>query len=142
MIAPGRDRCLGDVLRAKARTLQIDVQHLVPIALGHFEEAHARKHTGVVDQNVDRTEPLLDGRYHGPHLLQPAHIGLDEECAPTAGAYLIGDTLRRALVIEPVDRHVGARSGKFACHRATDPLLRARDQNHLVGQLHFHPPRM
>jgi hypothetical protein len=70
-------------------------------------------------------------------LLYPAHVGLDQDRAPALGAYLVGDTLGGASVIEPVDRYIGTRRGKFARHRAADPLLRPRDQNDLASQLHI-----
>jgi len=38
--------------------------------------------------------------------------------------------LRGSVVIEPVACHVGASGSKFQRHRAADPLLRPRDQNH------------
>jgi len=36
------------------------------------------------------------------------------------GTHLVGDILGRALVVEPVDRHIGARFSKFARQRGTD----------------------
>jgi hypothetical protein len=51
-------------------------------------------------------------------------------------AYSIEDAFRSALVIEPVDRDLGTRNGKFDRHRAADPLLRSGDQDHLAGALH------
>jgi hypothetical protein len=39
-----------------------------------------------------------------------------------------------SFVIEPVDRNVGTGGSKF--HRAADPLLRPRDQNHFARELH------
>jgi hypothetical protein len=52
-------------------------------------------------------------------------------------AHSIGDAFRSALVIEPVDRDIGTRRGKFDRHRAADPLLRPCDQDHLAGALHL-----
>jgi hypothetical protein len=48
-----------------------------------------------------------------PHSLYLAHVGLDQDRASTAGVYLVGCTLGGAIVIEPVDRHVGASGSKF-----------------------------
>jgi hypothetical protein len=56
------------------------------------------------------------------------------------GAHLIGDTLSRTLVIEPIDRHVGAPCRKLARHGDTDPLLRPGDHNHLARKLQFQIP--
>src|SRR5712671_3861047 len=41
----------------RPRALQVDVQHLVPVALRHFEEGDPREHPGIVDQHVDRIGP-------------------------------------------------------------------------------------
>jgi len=124
----------------KHEPLQVDVQDMVPVALRHFEERDAGKHSGVVDQNVDRAEPFLGGRNHRPHLLQLPQICLDQHRSPSARVYRIGNPLGGAVVIEPVDRDVGPNRGKFQCHSATDPLLRPRDQNHFAGQLHVSVP--
>jgi hypothetical protein len=78
----------------------------------------------------------LGRQHHCFDLLYPAHIGLDQGRAPALGAYLVSNTLGGAIVIEPVDRHVGAHRGKFARHRTADPLLRPRDQNDSTSQLH------
>jgi len=45
-----------------------------------------------------------------------------------------------SVVIEPVDRDVGASSCKFQHHSAADPLLRPRDQNHLASELNVQIP--
>ena len=42
------------------------------------EEGHAGKHSGVVDKNVDRAEPLSGSSHQRLHLLQQADIGLDQ----------------------------------------------------------------
>jgi len=108
-----RDHRLCDGLRAEARALQVDVQHVVPLALRHFEEWDAGEHRGVVDQDVDRAEPLLGGRHHRLHLFHLADICLDQNRPPSAGAYLIRNTLGGPLIIEPVDRDVGACGSKL-----------------------------
>ena len=75
-------------------------------------------------------------------MFYPSHVRLDQNRAPSAGAYLIGNTLCGGIVIEPVDRDVGAGGGKFQRHRAADPLLRPSDQNHLASQLHVQIPSL
>jgi len=138
--SPGRDHRLGDVLRAEARTLQVDIQDMVPVTLCHLEEGDARKYPRVVDQNVDGAEPILDGRHHGLNLLYLAHVRSDQDLPPSAGAYLIGDALGSSLVVEPIDRHVGASRGKLQRHRAADALLRPGYQNHLASEIHVEAP--
>jgi hypothetical protein len=51
--------------------------------------------------------------------------------APSAGAYLVGNTAGGNIAIEPVDCHVGASSSKLQRHSAADPLLSSRDKDHL-----------
>jgi hypothetical protein len=45
-----------------------------------------------------------------------------------------------SFVIEPVDRNIGTGGSKFQGHRAADPLLRPRDQNHFARELHAQIP--
>jgi hypothetical protein len=61
---------------------------------------------------------------------------VDGQRTPPVIAHLIGDAFRCALVIEPIDCNICARSGKFDRHRAPDPLLRPSDQDYLAGALH------
>jgi hypothetical protein len=76
------------------------------------------------------------------HLPDLAEVCLDQDRAPTASAYPIGETFGGAIIIEPVERHVGTSRSKFQRHCAADALLCARDQNHLASELHTQPPRM
>jgi hypothetical protein len=49
---------------------------------------------------------------------------------------VIGNAVRSGFVVQPVDCDVGAGSSKFHCHCATDPLLRARNQDDPASALH------
>ena len=133
---PGRNHRSGDSLRAEARALQIDVEDVIPVTFRHLQERDAREHSGIVDQNLDRPEPPLGGGHHRLRLLDISDVCLDGQCTPSMAAHFIGDGVRSALVIEPVDRDVGTRSGKFDRHCAADPLLRPSDQDHLASALH------
>jgi len=74
----------------------------------------------------------LGGWHDRLHLLDPAHVCLGQDRASTAGVYLVGNTLRGTVVVELIDRHVGASGSKFQRDSAAGPLLRPRDQNHLA----------
>jgi hypothetical protein len=78
--------------------------------------------------------------HHCLHLRYLAHVGLDQNRAPSAGPHLTGDTLGGTVVVEPIDRDVGASCGKLQRHRAADPLLRPCDQNHPASELHIQLP--
>jgi hypothetical protein len=131
-----RNHRFGHSLRAEARALQINVENVIPVAFRHLQKQDAREHAGIVDQNVDRPEPLLDGRHHRLRLHDTRNVGLDRQRALSVTTHLIGGALRSAFVIEPVNRDIGARQSKFDRHRAADPLLRPRDQDNLAGALH------
>ena len=118
---------------AKAGALQVNVEHVIPIAFAQFEKRHAREHPSIVDEHVDRAEPLLDRRYHRLDLAEPAQIGAHGQRAPAGGADLIGDALRGGLVVEPVDRDVGSCPGAAQGDGPPDPLLRPGHQNDLAG---------
>ena len=58
MTAPGllrRDQRLGHGDGREAAGLEIDVEHVVPVALAHLEQRHARIDAGIVDQDVGRS---------------------------------------------------------------------------------------
>jgi hypothetical protein len=143
MIDPGpsrRDHSFGDVLGTKAGSLQVDVEHTVPVGLGHLEKGDAREDPGVVDQDVNRAEPILAGGHHCLHLPNFANVSLDQDRASSASVYLLCHTLGGALVIEPVDRDIGPDCGELQRHRTADALLRPRDQDHLASETHVETP--
>ena len=41
------------------RRLEVDVEHSVPLLLGHAEHESVLGDTGIVDEHIDRTEVLL-----------------------------------------------------------------------------------
>jgi hypothetical protein len=55
----------------------------------------------------------LSSRHHRPDLFDPSHVRLHQDGTPSAAAHLIGDVFRSVLVIQPVDRDVGACGGEF-----------------------------
>jgi hypothetical protein len=56
--ATGGDHRLGCQLGEEIRALEVDVDRLVPHLLAHFEEHTWGEDGGVVDQNVDPSEPV------------------------------------------------------------------------------------
>ena len=130
---PRRDHALRDGLGAEARALQIDAEHEIPVALAQFEERHAREHADIVDQHVDRSELRLDRRHDRLDLGELADVAPHRQRTAPARPDLIGDVVRRALVVEPVDRDIGARSSAAQGDRPPDPLLCPGHQNHFAG---------
>src|SRR5215471_2732179 len=136
---PSRYHRLGDGLSAETRTFQIDVKNVIPVALAHVEERDPREYAGVVDQNVDPPELMLDNRDHRLHLPGLPHIRLEQQCTPPPTAYFLGDRVCSLLVIEPIDRDIGAGRSEFHSHSAADPLLRPCYQNYFAGAPHAAP---
>jgi hypothetical protein len=85
-------------------------------------------------------EPLGDGGDHRSHLVELCHIGLHRKRPPARRANILGDARGRRLIVEPVDRHIGAGSRQLACDCRADPLLRPGHQRGPAGQLHLAPP--
>src|SRR5262245_52221394 len=104
-------------------------------------EGDAQKYPRVVDQNFNGAEPFFRGGHHSLHLFDLTHVCVDQNRAPPASAYLLGNTMGGALVVEPVDRDIGPDRGEFQRHSPADALLCARDQNHLASELHVQPLR-
>ena len=97
MIAPwraGRDHRARRRLGAETRAFQIDVEHVVPVALPHVEKIHAREHAGIVDQHVERPEIAFDSIDHRARRVEPRHIRLIQHRAPSGLPHRVGDLPR------------------------------------------------
>jgi hypothetical protein len=56
--AAGVDHCLGRELGEEVCALEVGIDRVVPRFCADLHEHRWRKHCGVVDQDVDTTEPL------------------------------------------------------------------------------------
>ncbi len=99
---------------------------------------HVRVGGGVVDEDVDATEPLDRGRDAGGDLVGLAGIGGEHRGLPAGGADLVGRRLERVLLARR-EHHVGARPGEGGGDRLADPAAGAGDQGDLPLQADLHP---
>jgi hypothetical protein len=138
----GCEQCLGEGNRGKAACLEVDVEHIVPIALAHVEQFHARIDAGVVDQDLGRAK-LIDRVGHHPFDLdEPRDIRADEMDAATCLLDAACHCLGGRLVVEPGECNVGTCLGERECDGSADALLRTGDQRDLACQFHASTPSM
>jgi hypothetical protein len=74
----GRHQRLDVSDGGKAASLEVDIEHVVPVGLAHLEQLHPRIDTGVVDQNVGRAQYIGGIGHHHVDVGQPRYIGADE----------------------------------------------------------------
>jgi len=77
---------------------------------------------------------------HGFDVGEPGDIGLDEMGAAAGLAGVVRDRFGARLVVEPGERHVGARLGQCPADGRSYALLRAGHQRHLACEFHAKSP--
>jgi len=102
--------------------------------------------TGIVDQDVDRAEPIQRGIHHAIHISRLTDISRHRQRLPTVAGDLRGG-LGGRLAIDIGDHHVGALRGIAMGDRITDPLSTAsHDRNlaleHITRCAHVTPSRI
>ena len=119
------------LLRADEGGLEVGVEHRVPRLLGELEKGGAGEDAGVVHQHVDRAERTLGVAHEAPRLLGLGDVGVECRGPPAERRDLGGRGLGGRLVVEIVERHVGARLGKPDGDGAADAALGARHEHDL-----------
>jgi hypothetical protein len=127
-----------DGVRDEQRPLHRHVDLRRPLGGGRLEEELALRGRGVVDENVDRPDLALDALDGRRHLALVSQIGADREALDAERPRLLGGGFRARGRRVIVKRDIRALGGKREPDGAAEPLPRARDQNHLVGQLEIH----
>ena len=79
----GRHERLDEGDRGKAASFEVDIEHVVPVALAHLKQLHPRVNAGVVDQYVGRPQHAGGIRHHHVDVGKPRDIGADEMDAAT-----------------------------------------------------------
>ena len=132
----GRHQRLDEGDGGKAASFEVDIEHVVPVALPHLKELHPRIDAGVVDQDVGRAQHLGGIRHHHVDVGKPRDIGADEMDAATGLADAICHRFSRRLVVEPGDRDVRPFLGQRDRNGGANSLLRAGDQRDPACQFH------
>ena len=132
----GRHQRLDEGDRGKAASLEVDIEHVVPVGLAHLKQLHPRIDAGVVDQDVGRAQHAGGIRNHHVDVGKPRDIGADKMDTATDLADARCDPFGRRLVIEPGDRDVGPLLGQRDCNGGANSLLRAGHQRDPACQFH------
>ena len=115
-------------------SLQVDIDHAVPLLLGHFPAHAVPIHTGIVDQDVDTAE-FFDGCFdHVSRIGKRSDIALDGDGLGPKRTDLTGQFLScvSMLAIEQAD--IGALAAKGQRGGRADPLGSPADNGILVLQ--------
>jgi hypothetical protein len=121
----------GRLLRADEGGLEVGVQHAVPRRLGELEKGRAREDAGVVHEDVHRAQGALGVVHEAPRLLGFRDVGGQRHRASTERENLSRRGLRGRLVVEVVQRHVGAGLSEPDGHGPSDAALGARHEHDL-----------
>src|SRR5579884_213446 len=120
-------------LRAKEEPLEVGVEDLVPLLLGHLERGAPDVDAGVVDENVDAAELRGGGGHRPPDRRDIADVQLDGETVPACFLDLAADSVQGAEH-PPGDDEIGARPGEARGDAAAQAAPGARDDRHLPVQ--------
>ena len=123
-------------LRAEEAALEVHVEDVVPVGLGHGQEIDAREDPRVVDEDRRRSQLPRHGAHHRLRVARSGDVTRDETRAATRAADLAGDPLGGLAIVEVVDAHVGALARERHRDGAADALLGARHQRDLPGETH------
>ena len=102
--------------------------------LGQLLEAAAPRDPGIVDEDVDRPEPALDGHQHGRHLGRRPRRRRARR-APAAQGPAASATPGRPRPLAIVDGDVGTGLGEHQRDRLADAAGGARHQRHASGEI-------
>jgi hypothetical protein len=131
-----RDERARHRLRAEKAALQVDAEHVVPLALRQFEECRAGEDTGVVDEDIGGAQGVHHRLDHALDARGLRHVALHGDGAAAEAANLPSYALRGRRIVEEVDADIGAVTREGHCDGATDSLLGARDERHLAFEPH------
>ena len=122
----GHDRDGGR--RAEEAAVQIRLDHLDPLLVGHPGKQAVPRDAGVVDQHVQMRELLGHFLDHGPRLFGVADVGLRQDARASQLGDFVGNFLSLGLVAGEVDGDFGAFASQFQCDRSANPARGTRDQ--------------
>jgi hypothetical protein len=111
----------------------VSSEHGVPRVLGEVQKRGTREDARVVHEHIDRAQRPLGVGHEAPGLLGLRDIGADRCGPPPEGVDLPRRGLRGHLVVQEVERHIGAGLGKSQRNRAPDAALGARHEGGLSG---------
>src|SRR4029077_11666272 len=130
-----RDHARQGGLRHQERTLQVDVDLLVPFLLGTFESVVRVKDAGVVEEDVEASKGA-DGFMHGALALGgAADVGAKEDGAASGLENRFGHGVA-AFFVASGDGDVGAFASKEESSSFSDAGGASGNEGDLVGQAH------
>ena len=136
--APGGDHRLRRRLGAEARALEIDVVDESQSASVMSRKSTRGKTPALLTRmSIRRTRRRPPSTIARTSSSRAISAWISQRAAAVARDRA-GDLARCRLVVEPVDRDIGAGRGEGERDRAPDPLLRPGHQRDLASKLHYH----
>jgi hypothetical protein len=123
-------------LRAEEAALEVHIEDVVPVRLGHGQEVHAGEDARVVDEDRWRAQLARHRAHHRLRVARPGDVTPGEARAAPRTPDLGHDPLGGVAVVQVVDADVGALAGKRHRDGAADALLGARHERDLAGETH------
>ena len=120
------------MLHAEEDAIDIDCLLAAPVLMAHLEDRGADADTGIVDENVEPAELVLNGCDD----FLPARLARHVMAVSACCAAGLGDDLDRFLearLVHVGHDDLGPLGGQRDCRPPADTARRARDQRHLAA---------
>ncbi len=116
--------------RHDERSVQVDVDHLAEFSGAHIHHRDALDDTGVVHQDIHRTQFLLDLGHQFIHLLLVGHVA-DVAFGVDTFLLVCSEPFVHELLFDVVERDFRACAGKSRCQCESDAVRGARYERDL-----------
>ena len=129
------DHLIGGGFAAQPQTLEVGIEHRVPIGLVQLDLRRLGENTGVVDQRVHPAQVFHNGLDHRLHLIGAAQVGLHGHGPASSGFNLGGDVLCTLLTVVIDYGHAGSCRTQCPGDGSPDAPSAAGDDGHLSGEI-------
>ena len=134
--APLRDQSPRRMLRTEEGAVQIRADHPLPRLECRLADPPAPADPGIVDQNIELAECLIERCEHPRHFVGIAYVRADREGAATRCADQPGGLFGACGVAMVIDCHIRTMPRQRLGNAAADAATGAGDQRHLSAQVH------
>ena len=115
---------------------KVNVQGFTPYLQAERVELRGKEDAGVVDQDVDRAERVLDLGHHGRYLRRIGDVSLDCDAAPGQPPDLLHNDVGLRLGAVKIYGDIGSRTGQSQRSGASDAAGSPGDQRYFAIQSH------
>ena len=116
----------------KKHGVEVGLDHLQPVLVGHLAQHVVARDAGVVDQHVEVAELLGHALDHRPGLLRIGEVGLGQQRSPAELGDLVHHLLGLGVAALVVHGHLGPFARQLQGDRPADAARRAGHQCRLA----------